>query len=136
MSGTNQGARWILCACLVLAATSCSRDRGPSSEAAQPAPDSAPQAKGALSESEAVAIATDAYIYGYSLITTEITRVHQSAEFASAASCQATYAADQIETPRLKEKKGAFRLPDGRRNNTAMPSTRLVTAFTNAVMMQ
>jgi hypothetical protein len=36
------------------------------------------QAQGKLSEKEALDIATDAYIYGYSLITTEVTRVQMT----------------------------------------------------------
>jgi hypothetical protein len=36
------------------------------------------QAQSAVSPQEAIEIATDAYIYGYSLITTEVTRVQMS----------------------------------------------------------
>jgi hypothetical protein len=50
---------------------------------AEPSPAQAPLAAAApaeapLTEAEAVEIATDAYIYGYSLITTEVTRVQMS----------------------------------------------------------
>lgn len=73
-----QGAKLVLCACLALAAMSCSREPGKTAEAVQTVPAATADAKGSLSESEARAIATDAYIYGYSLITTEITRVQMS----------------------------------------------------------
>jgi hypothetical protein len=36
------------------------------------------QQQGAVSPAEAVEIATDAYVYGYSLITTEVTRTQMS----------------------------------------------------------
>lgn len=79
MSGTKNGARLVLCACLALAATSCSRDRSQATEAGPSNPvAAASDTNGMLSETDAVAIATDAYIYGYSLITTEITRVQMS----------------------------------------------------------
>jgi len=41
-------------------------------------PPSGAQDQGKLTEKEAVEIATDAYVYGYSLVTTEVTRVQMS----------------------------------------------------------
>lgn len=67
-------------ACLLIGAISCGKEdqtgAQPSSSDASPA--GAAQSAGTQSEAEAVAIATDAYIYGYSLITTEVTRVQMS----------------------------------------------------------
>lgn len=72
-----------LCMSLTLLTLSCSRDGGRQTEQTEQTEtvqkqDAPVQGPGALSDKEVVDIATDAYIYGYSLITTEVTRVQMS----------------------------------------------------------
>ena len=71
---------------VLLALTAC--DRSPPTQApkADATADAKAKADADAKVKEAVEIATDAYVYGYSLITTEVTRVQMS-NVAKAESC-------------------------------------------------